>query len=228
MSERIFRIAIDGPSGAGKSTIAKAVAKRLGIDYIDTGAMYRAIGLKMLAKGLPMEESPALTKMLAETEIDFDRGNVFLDGEIVNDRIRTQEVSKAASDCSALGMVRTKLVELQRKMGQAKSVIMDGRDIGTVVLPEAELKIFLTASAQARARRRLLELESKGVASSFEEVLQDIEYRDVQDSSRAAAPLKAAEDAVLVDTSELDFEQSLALLAELVVTRLAPEGEREK
>ena len=114
MAERIFRIAIDGPSGAGKSTIAKAVAKRLCIDYIDTGAMYRAIGLKMLAKGLPMEEGPALTKMLAETEIDFDGGNVFLDGEIVNDRIRTQEVSKAASDCSALGSVRAKLVELQR------------------------------------------------------------------------------------------------------------------
>ena len=117
---------------------------------------------------------------------------------------------------------------MQRKMAQENHVIMDGRDIGTVVLPEAELKIFLTASAQARARRRLLELESKGVASSFEEVLQDIEYRDVQDSSRAAAPLKAAEDAVLVDTSELDFEQSLALLAELVVTRLAPEGAQAK
>ena len=148
MSERIFRIAIDGPSGAGKSTIAKAVAKRLGIDYIDTGAMYRAIGLKMLEKGLPMEESPALTQMLAETEIDFDSGNVFLDGEIVNDRIRTQEVSKAASDCSALGSVRAKLVELQRKMGQAKSVIMDGRDIGTNVLTDAEYKYFLTATAE--------------------------------------------------------------------------------
>ena len=129
------------------------------------------------------------------------------------------------SDVAALPAVRAYLLEMQRKLARENHVIMDGRDIGTVVLPEAELKIFLTASAQARARRRLLELEGKGVAASFEEVLKDIEYRDAQDSGRAAAPLKAAEDAILVDTSEIGFEQSLALLAELVVTRLAPKGE---
>ena len=191
MSERIFRIAIDGPSGAGKSTIAKAVAKRLCIDYIDTGAMYRAIGLKMLA----------------ETEIDFDRGNVFLDGEIVNDRIRTQEVSKAASDCSALGMVRTKLVELQRKMGQAKSVIMDGRDIGTNVLTDAEYKYFLTATAEERARRRHRELLDKGQESSFEEVLEQIVQRDYNDSNRALNPLRRADDAEEIDSTDMTVDQ---------------------
>ena len=153
---------------------------------------------------------------------------MYLDGEDVSAEIRLPEISICASDVAALPAVRAYLLEMQRKLARENHVIMDGRDIGTVVMPEAELKVFLTASAEARARRRLLELESKGVSSSFEEVLKDIEYRDVQDSSRAAAPLKAAEDAVLVDTSELDFEQSLALLAELVATRLAPEGAREK
>ena len=207
MAERIFRIAIDGPSGAGKSTIAKAVAKRLCIDYIDTGAMYRAIGLKMLAKGIPMEESPALTKMLAETEIDFDGGNVFLDGEIVNDRIRTQEVSKAASDCSALGSVRAKLVELQRKMGQAKSVIMDGRDIGTNVLTDAEYKYFLTATAEERALRRHKEMMEKGQESDFDKVLEQIVERDHNDSTRALNPLRKAEDAEEIDSTNMSIEQ---------------------
>ena len=207
VSERMFRIAIDGPSGAGKSTIAKAVAKRLGIDYIDTGAMYRAIGLKMLAKGLPMEESPALTEMLAETEIDFDSGNVFLDGEIVNDRIRTQEVSKAASDCSALGSVRAKLVELQRKMGQAKSVIMDGRDIGTNVLTDAEYKYFLTATAEERALRRHKEMLERGQESDLAKVLEQIVERDHNDSTRALNPLCKAEDAEEIDSTNMSIDQ---------------------
>lgn len=207
MAERIFRIAIDGPSGAGKSTIAKAVAKRLGIDYIDTGAMYRAIGLKMLEGGLPMEECPALTEMLAETEIDFDSGNVFLDGEIVNHRIRTQEVSKAASDCSALGSVRAKLVELQRKMGQAKSVIMDGRDIGTNVLTDAEYKYFLTASAEERALRRHKEMLEKGQESDLAKVLEQIVERDHNDSTRALNPLRKAEDAEEIDSTNMSIEQ---------------------
>ena len=153
---------------------------------------------------------------------------MYLDGEDVSADIRLPEISICASDVAALPAVRAYLLEMQRKMARENHVIMDGRDIGTVVLPEAELKIFLTASAEARARRRLLELESKGLASGFDEVLKDIQYRDAQDSSRATAPLKAAEDAVLVDTSELDFEQSLALLAELVVTRLAPEGAQDE
>ncbi|MCQ2544865.1 MAG: (d)CMP kinase, partial [Clostridia bacterium] len=141
----IFRIAIDGPSGAGKSTIAKAVAKKLNIDYIDTGAMYRAVGYKINKLGVPMEEGPALREMLDATDIDFVAGDIILDGEIVNDVIRTPEVSMLASACSALPMVREKLVEIQRGMGTRKSVIMDGRDIGTNVLKDAEYKIFLTA-----------------------------------------------------------------------------------
>ena len=207
MAERIFRIAIDGPSGAGKSTIAKAVAKRLGIDYIDTGAMYHAIGLKMMERGLPMEECPALTEMLAETEIDFDSGNIFLDGEIVNHRIRNQEVSKAASDCSALGSVRAKLVELQRKMGQAKSVIMDGRDIGTNVLTDAEYKYFLTATAEERALRRHKEMLEKGQESDLAKVLEQIVERDHNDSTRALNPLRKAEDAEEIDSTNMSIEQ---------------------
>ena len=154
MSDKIFQIAIDGPSGAGKSTIAKRVAAELAIDYIDTGAMYRAVGLKMLRLGIPMEENETLFSMLEDTDVDFSEGKVYLDGEDVSDVIRTQEVSKAASDCSAFATVRRKLVELQQAMGKRKSVIMDGRDIGTTVFPNAEMKVFVTASAEVRARRR--------------------------------------------------------------------------
>ena len=216
MTEKIFRIAIDGPSGAGKSTIAKAVAKRLGIDYIDTGAMYRAIGLKMLSEGLAMEESDALSDMLARTEIDFDKGNVFLDGRIVNDLIRTPEVSKAASDCSALGSVRSKLVELQRKMGQSKSVIMDGRDIGTNVLTDAEYKYFLTATAEERARRRHKEMIEKGQESDLAQVLAQIVERDHNDSTRALNPLRKAEDAEEIDSTHMTIDQVVNYICDKV------------
>ena len=216
MTERIFRIAIDGPSGAGKSTIAKAVAKRLGIDYIDTGAMYRAIGLKMLSEGLAMEESDALSDMLARTEIDFDKGNVFLDGRIVNDLIRTPEVSKAASDCSALGSVRSKLVELQRKMGQSKSVIMDGRDIGTNVLTDAEYKFFLTATAEERALRRHKEMLEKGQESDLAQVLAQIVERDHNDSTRALNPLRKAEDAEEIDSTHMTIDQVVNYICDKV------------
>jgi len=205
--KEIFKIAIDGPSGAGKSTIAKAVAKRLGIDYIDTGAMYRAIGLKMTRAGLPMEESEALQKMLDDTDIDFHAGDVILDGMTVNDQIRTPEMSMAASACSALGMVRAKLVELQRKMGQKKSVIMDGRDICEVVLPDAEFKYYLTASAEERARRRTAELVEKGQNVEFEQVLADIQQRDYNDMNRAITPLRKAEDAVEIDSTHMTIEE---------------------
>ncbi len=205
--KEIFKIAIDGPSGAGKSTIAKAVAKRLGIDYIDTGAMYRAIGLKMTREGLPMEESEALQKMLDGTDIDFNAGDVILDGVIVNDQIRTPEMSMAASACSALGMVRAKLVELQRKMGQKKSVIMDGRDICEVVLPDAEFKYYLTASAEERTRRRTAELVEKGQNVEFEQVLADIQQRDYNDMNRAITPLRKAEDAVEIDSTHMTIEE---------------------
>ena len=203
----IFKIAIDGPSGAGKSTIAKAVAKRLNIDYIDTGAMYRAIGLKMTQNGLPMEESSELQKMLDTTDIDFCSGDVILDGEVVNDQIRTPEMSMAASACSALGMVRTKLVQLQRGMGQKKSVIMDGRDICEVVLPDAEYKYYLTAAAEERARRRTLELQEKGQNVTFEQVLEDIQQRDYNDMNRAVTPLRKAEDAVEIDSTSMSIEE---------------------
>ena len=205
--KNFYRIAIDGPSGAGKSTIAKAVATRLGIDYIDTGAMYRAVGLKMLNHNMPMEESQALRRLLENTDIDFSRGNIILDGQTVNDQIRTPEVSMAASACSALGMVRSKLVELQRRMGERKSVIMDGRDIGTNVFRDAEYKIFLTASAKERAERRFEELTAKGQKVDFDEVLRDIEKRDHDDMTRALNPLRKAEDAVEIDTTGLSIDE---------------------
>ena len=192
----IYRIAIDGPSGAGKSTIAKAVAKALNIDYIDTGAMYRAVGYKMDKRGIPFEECEALDAMLESTDIDFVGGDVILDGEVVNALIRTPEVSMLASQCSQLAPVRTKLVEIQRGMGQRKNVIMDGRDIRTNVLKDAEYKIFLTASAEERANRRFKELQEKGEKQTYEEVLKDIKQRDHNDMTRELNPLRKADDAI--------------------------------
>ncbi len=206
-TEKIFQIAIDGPSGAGKSTIAKTVAQKLGIDYIDTGAMYRALGLKMLRMGLPMTEDAALAAMLAETDIDFSGGRVYLDGKDVSEQIRTQEISKAASDCSAFASVRKKLVELQQKMARAKSVIMDGRDIGTVVLKDAPYKYFLTASDEERALRRFRELAAKGEPQTYEEVLEQIRQRDYNDTHRAVTPLRKAEDAVEIDSTAMSIEE---------------------
>ena len=206
-TEKIFQIAIDGPSGAGKSTIAKTVARKLGIDYIDTGAMYRALGLKMLRMGVPMREDAALAAMLEETDIDFSGGRVYLDGEDVSDQIRTQEISKASSDCSAFASVRRKLVELQQKMARAKSVIMDGRDIGTVVLKDAPYKYFLTASDEERALRRFRELAAKGEPQTYEEVLEQIRQRDYNDTHRAVTPLRKAEDAVEIDSTAMSIEE---------------------
>lgn len=212
----IFRIAIDGPSGAGKSTIAKAVAKKLNIDYIDTGAMYRAVGYKINKLGVPMEEGPALREMLDATDIDFVAGDIILDGEIVNDVIRTPEVSMLASACSALPMVREKLVEIQRGMGTRKSVIMDGRDIGTNVLKDAEYKIFLTASAEERAKRRYLELQEKGTPQAYDEVLEDIKQRDHNDMTRALNPLAKANDAVELNTDGLGIEEVVQAVLDIV------------
>ena len=214
--KEVFRVAVDGPSGAGKSTIAKLVAKKLGIDYIDTGAMYRAVGYKMNREGVPFEECDELKAMLDDTDIDFVSGDIILDGEIVNTLIRTSEVSQMASKCSALPMVREKLVEIQRNMGARKSVIMDGRDIGTNVLKDAEYKFFLTASAEERAERRHKELIEKGEDITFEEVLRDIQQRDHNDMTRALNPLKKADDALEVDSTGLDIEQvTEALLKEI-------------
>ncbi|MBQ3611025.1 MAG: (d)CMP kinase [Firmicutes bacterium] len=214
--KEVFRIAIDGPSGAGKSTIAKLVAKKLGIDYIDTGAMYRAVGYKMKREDVPFEECDELQAMLDATDIDFVSGDIILDGQIVNTLIRTSEVSQMASKCSALPMVREKLVEIQRNMGSRKSVIMDGRDIGTNVLKDAEYKFFLTASAEERAERRHKELIEKGEEITFEEVLRDIQARDHNDMTRALNPLRKADDALEVDSTGMDIDQvTEAILKEI-------------
>ena len=220
-----YAIAIDGPSGAGKSSLARAAAAQFGFIYVDTGAIYRTVGLAAYRRGLDRHDENAVKAMLPELKIEMryneaGEQRMFLNGDDVSAEIREPEISICASDVSALPAVRAFLLEMQRHMAREHSVIMDGRDIGTVVLPQAELKIFLTASAKARADRRLLELRRKGIESSFEEVLRDIEYRDEQDTARAAAPLKKADDAVLVDTSDIDFEQSLALLCGIIEKRL--------
>lgn len=223
-----FSIAIDGPSGAGKSSLARKLAEAFRFIYVDTGAIYRTVGLAAYRAGIDRKDEQAVKSLLPKIKIELGYNEageqrMYLDGEDVSAEIRRPEISICASDVSSLPAVRAYLLEMQRELARRNNVIMDGRDIGTVVLPGAELKIFLTADSRARAQRRLLELKAKGIEADFEDVLRDIEYRDRQDSSRAAAPLRAAEDALVVDTSEIDFEQSFRLLAELVVTRLAPE-----
>ena len=203
----MIRIAIDGPGGAGKSTIAKQVARALDIDYIDTGAMYRAVAYKLIRDNIDMHDEAALAAMLDATDIDFSSGSTILDGEDISDRIRTQEISRKASECSALAPVRAKLVELQKKMGSTKSVIMDGRDIGTVVLKDAELKIYLTASAEERAERRYKELLLKGEDISYEKVLADMQERDYNDMHREITPLRKADDAIELDTTGMSIDE---------------------
>lgn len=213
----IIRIAVDGPGGAGKSTVAKAVAERLGIDYVDTGAMYRAIGYKMREEGIGPDDTERLEAMLADTDIDFADGDIILDGVVVNDKIRTPEISKAASVCSALSQVRAKLVDIQRSMGMKKSMIMDGRDIGSNVLKDAEYKFFLTASAEERADRRYKELTEKGENVSFDEVLADIKERDHRDRTRELNPLVMAEDAVEIDSTDLSIEEVIDRIVKEIV-----------
>ena len=214
MSE-IFQIAVDGPSGAGKSTIAKAIARKLDIDYIDTGAMYRALGYKMLQLGITEEEPDKVAKLLADTEIDFSKGDIILDGSVINDLIRTPEIPMKASACSALGIVRKHLVKVQQEMGAKKSVIMDGRDIGTCVLPDADVKVYLTASVETRAKRRYQELQEKGEDCNLEEIAHDIEERDHRDMTREIAPLKQAEDAVLIDSSDMTIDEVVKAIVDL-------------
>jgi len=212
----MLRVAIDGPGGAGKSTVAKMMASRLGIDYVDTGAMYRAVALKMIENCVGLEDTGKLAKLLSETEIDFSEGAILLDGRAVNDLIRTQEISKLASDCSALAPVREKLVALQREIGSKKSVIMDGRDIGTNVLTEAEFKFYMTASKEERARRRHKELTEKGQETTFEIVLEDISMRDHNDMTRKLNPLRKADDAVELDTTEMTIEEVCKFISDRV------------
>jgi cytidylate kinase len=202
-----IRIAIDGPGGAGKSTIAKIIAKELNLDYVDTGAMSRAVAYKMLESGIGLENEAGIEKMLGDTSIDFVGGNILLDGKIINDFIRTSEISKLASDCSALAAVREKLVALQREMGSKKSVVMDGRDIATNVLKDAEFKFYMTASKEERARRRYDEFVEKGKEIPYEQVLADIELRDHNDMTRKLNPLRKDDEAIELDTTNMTIQE---------------------
>ncbi len=220
-----MKIAVDGPGGAGKSTLSKRLAARFGFVYIDTGAMYRAAGLACVQKGVMIKEQmQEAIDVVNASEIDLipsENGQrILLNGEDVTGLIRTPEISMAASDVSAIPQVRIRLVEMQRKLAETKDVIMDGRDIGTYVLPDAPIKIFLTASAEERARRRYLELTARGEDCSFENVLAELLQRDKNDSTRAFSPLKQAPDSILVDTTELNFEQSFEQLVKIIEERL--------
>ena len=224
-----FAIAIDGPSGAGKSTLARRAAAQFGFLYVDTGAIYRTVGLAAHRRGIDCHNEQAVGAILGELDIrmgynDEGEQRMYLNGEDVSAAIRAPEISICASDVSSLSVVRTFLLEMQRKTARENNVLMDGRDIGTVVLPQAELKIYLTASAAARAERRLKELLAKGVETDFDSVLRDIEYRDYQDTHRDIAPLRQAEDAVLLDTSALDLEQSCQALFDIIRARLPLDG----
>ena len=219
-----IRVAVDGPSGAGKSTLARAAAAALGFLYVDTGAIYRTVGLSVRDRGVDPGDEAAVAEMLPplriELRYDGEGGQrMFLNGRDVSGEIRLPEISRYASAVSALPVVRAYLMETQRDLARKHDVIMDGRDIGTVVLPDAEVKVFLTASAQVRAERRCRELEERGTPQPFEEVLRDIEDRDFRDTHREAAPLRQAEGAALLDTSALDFQQSLEALLEIIQER---------
>ena len=215
-----FSVAIDGPAGAGKSTLAKAAAARLGFVYVDTGAIYRTVGLAARNAGVDKADSEGIKALLTGLQVDIRYENgvqkMYLNGRDVTGEIRSPEISAYASYVSAIPEVRAFLMEMQRRLAREHDVIMDGRDIGTVVLPEAGLKIFLTASAEKRAMRRFRELQEKNPAITFEEVLSDMTARDAKDSQRETAPLKAAEDAVLVDTSDLSLEESVELIVNMI------------
>lgn len=228
MIEKNYSIAIDGPSGAGKSTLSKAVAAEMGIVYVDTGALYRSIGYYAWKNGIDPKDIDAVTASLPNIKVDMcysDDGlqHMLLCGEDVTDQIRLPQISMYASAVSAIPSVRAFLLDMQRDMAKRYCVIMDGRDIGTVVLPDADVKIFLTAPARVRALRRMKELEERGTPCPFEEVLSDIEKRDWADSHRETAPLRQAEDAVLVDTGEIDFEESKQMLLRVIKEALAGE-----
>lgn len=215
-----INIAIDGPAGAGKSTLAKAAAKRLGYLYADTGAVYRAVGYYASSHGADCSKPDEVIALLPEIHIELQIINgdqrVFVNGEDVSDKIRTPEASMNASLSSPIPQVRSFLLDLQRKLAEENDIIMDGRDIGTVILPHAQCKIFLTASDTVRAKRRVEQLKSKGDAADYDEILQSIRQRDKNDSERATAPLKKAEDAVLLDTSEMTEEEALETLIKII------------
>ena len=222
---KTISIAIDGPAGAGKSTIAKRLAKELNYYYVDTGAIYRTVAYFMDLLGIAPKDIDGVSRYIDElnVEIEYDEDglqHMFMNGIDVTDDIRTQDISQKASLISAHAVVRDMLLDMQRDVAKKHNVIMDGRDIGTVVLPRADVKIFLTASAEVRARRRHLELQAKGSKESFEKVLADIKQRDHQDSTRPIAPLKQAKDAVLVDTSDMDIEAVVAQIRKIVAQKV--------
>ena len=220
----MISISIDGPGGAGKSTIAKALAKKLGFIYVDTGALYRAIGLYMINNGVDLKNAAAVTEKLDEVEVELKYVNgeqrVLLCGDDVSEDIRKPEVSMAASSVSAIPAVRDFLLGLQRKMASENNVIMDGRDIGTVVLPNAQIKLFLTASAEERAMRRYKELIEKGKKVEYETVYKELCERDYQDSHREVAPLKPADDSTIIDTTGNDLEKSVQVLTDFILPKL--------
>ena len=220
----MISIAIDGPSGAGKSSLAKRLAAELGYVYVDTGAMYRAIGLYALRAGRNTKDAAAVAALLPDIRLDIRPGTgsqqILLNGEDVTEAVRAEAVGMAASDVSAHPAVRDYLLATQRGLAESRNVLMDGRDIGTVVLPDATVKIFLTASPEARARRRWLEYQAAGRPDRYEDVLADVKRRDEQDSGRAAAPLRRAADAVLLDTSAMDLAQSLAAMKQIIKERV--------
>ncbi len=218
-----FQLAIDGPAGAGKSTIAKITAKKLGFVYIDTGAMYRAMGLFFDRNGKWPEESEEITLLADKAKIRLVNKNgnqfIFLNGEDVSEAIRTEKAGMSASKVSAFPEVRSRMVALQRKIAGSSNVVMDGRDIGTVVLPEADLKLFLTASVKERARRRMQQLKRKGINAEISQIEEDIRQRDLQDTTREASPLRQAEDALLLDTSDMTIDQVVDHIISLVAER---------
>ena len=220
MTKKHIQIAIDGPGGAGKSTVSKAVAARLGIVYVDTGALYRTVGYYVRRKNVDPHDADGVAALLPEIdlEIKFEDGTqwVYLNGENLGDKIRRPEISMAASDVSAIPAVRAFLLDTQRDIAKRNSVVMDGRDIGTVILPDAEVKIFMVASPEARAERRTRELAEKGIAANYEDVLREMKERDAQDSGRAIAPAIPAPDAVHLDNSGMTIEQSVEAVIAII------------
>lgn len=220
----MFKIAIDGPSGAGKSSVAKALSKKMGIVYVDTGALYRTVGYYIRSVGADPKSAEQVTPHLKDIniEVKYENGTqcVYLNGENLGDKIREPEISMYASAVSAIPAVRAFLLETQKSVARSNNVVMDGRDIGTVILPDAEVKIFLTASVECRAMRRVLELKEKGMSARYEDVLKEMIERDDNDKNRDVAPAVAAEDAVILDNSELTMEQTLEKIIEIAKTRI--------
>ena len=215
----MLRVAIDGPGGTGKSTIAKAIAARFGLEYIDTGAMYRAMALKSVREGVDPADEPAVKAMLDNTELDFRDSHVYIDGEDVSGLIRTNEISMAASDISKLVCVRAKADELNHYLASTRDVVMEGRDITTIVIPDAEVKIFMTASPEIRARRRYDQMIAAGKEADYDQIFEETQKRDYQDSHRSLNPRRQAEDAVLLDTSDMTIEENIDAIADIIIEK---------